>query len=498
MTRPWKHPKTGMYWLRKRVPGDLQDMLGKREEKRSLKTKNATEAKARIAQALSELEARWANLKRGTVALTEVEAHKLAQPVFDRWIQMHKDNPGEQRTWNTEIGVQGVWAPEPSIYPAHLIPAYMRVPFLQEQCFQTADDLLGNAGLTVDETSRKRLARAVSAAMHRASLELEQMALGGPSVPANIHIGAAPSRQGSYRGVPLRELLDGWAKEKKPAKKTLYDWTRLVGQLEQFLGHSDAVRIKSSDLNGWKAALIEKGLRPKTIRDGKVAPVRAILQWGVDNDRLASNPASRVTLDVKQRAGERKRGYTDEEAAKILRAARNQSDEALRWIPWLCAYSGARIAEVSQLRKEDILKSENIWCVRVSPEAGSIKTVSSERLVPLHSAVLKRGFLDFVKSSKPGPLFARLKPDKFGSRGGTGTKVLGRWVRSLGIADPRISPSHSWRHRFKTLSRRHALSSDIVDVIVGHGKKSVGDTYGDFPVAVLKREIEKITSLKRI
>jgi len=36
MSRPWKHPKSGVYWVRKRVPDDLLKLVGKREEKRSL------------------------------------------------------------------------------------------------------------------------------------------------------------------------------------------------------------------------------------------------------------------------------------------------------------------------------------------------------------------------------------------------------------------------------------------------------------------------------
>ena len=31
MARPWKHPKTGLYWLRKRVPDALRGKLGRRE-----------------------------------------------------------------------------------------------------------------------------------------------------------------------------------------------------------------------------------------------------------------------------------------------------------------------------------------------------------------------------------------------------------------------------------------------------------------------------------
>jgi hypothetical protein len=32
MARPWKHPQTGIYWLRKRVPDDLRAAVGKLEE----------------------------------------------------------------------------------------------------------------------------------------------------------------------------------------------------------------------------------------------------------------------------------------------------------------------------------------------------------------------------------------------------------------------------------------------------------------------------------
>jgi hypothetical protein len=63
MSRPWKHPKTGIYWLRKGVPDDLRAAVGKREEKFSLKTRDPVEAKRLHAQALIEIEQRWSNLR---------------------------------------------------------------------------------------------------------------------------------------------------------------------------------------------------------------------------------------------------------------------------------------------------------------------------------------------------------------------------------------------------------------------------------------------------
>lgn len=38
MALPFQHPKTGVFWLRKRVPSDLVLRLGKKEERFSLRT----------------------------------------------------------------------------------------------------------------------------------------------------------------------------------------------------------------------------------------------------------------------------------------------------------------------------------------------------------------------------------------------------------------------------------------------------------------------------
>jgi integrase len=153
------------------------------------------------------------------------------------------------------------------------------------------------------------------------------------------------------------------------------------------------------------------------------------------------------------------------------------------------------VAEICQLRRQDIIKVDGNWAMKFDPDAGSLKTRSSERAVPLHTAVITAGFIDFVQTIASGPLFADLSPDMFGKRGGNGTKVIGRWVRSLGLRDQRLSPNHSWRHRFKTLGRRYGLQLDIVNAITGHGRRTVADSYGEFEMAALYRELSKIPAL---
>lgn len=497
MTRPFKHPKTGVYWLRKRVPEDLRQAVGRAEITRTLGTKDPSEAKAKLADALSELEAQWANLRRGPVELTETQTHHLASPIFAEWTRRYADNPSEQSEWDTKIGNDGLW--DPSTVAKSFAPAATSrvISRLQAYCYSEADALLAAAGYQTGPKSRDRLARAVGAAVQRACLALQRAARGEQLDIASFPI--LPSSSPSHsKYVGIDQLVKDWAAERRPSKKTLYEWTRVLNELKTFLGHDNAAQVTSVHLNNWKAALLAENRRPKTIRDAKIAPVRAIFQWGVDNDKLASNPAARVVIEVKEIAKERKRGFTDAEAVLVLQSARKERNPVLRWIPWLCAFTGARVAEPCQLRREDILKVGDIWCLQFTSEAGPLKTASSERTVPIHSALIDEGFLKFVETVASGPLFKDLSPDKFDSRGGNGTKMVGRWIRGLGIIDGRISPNHSCRHRFKTSARLHEVRADIGDAIVGHGKQSVGDGYGEFPMPAMKREIEKIPSPMRL
>jgi integrase len=114
--------------------------------------------------------------------------------------------------------------------------------------------------------------------------------------------------------------------------------------------------------------------------------------------------------------------------------------------------------------------------------------------VPLHRAILEEGFEEFVRSLPDDSLlFPELTADRFGSPGGKATKVIGRWVRGLGITDPRKAPSHSWRHRFKDVCRRAGIEKAIHDALTGHASGDVGDQYGlGYPLETLAGAIAKL------
>ncbi|TXN74261.1 site-specific integrase [Methylobacterium sp. WL8] len=508
MARPWKHPDSGIYYVRKAVPARLRALVGKSLENVSLGTHDPEEARRRHAKAILEIEERWEALQAGPKALSEREAHELAAPAQDRWIALHRDNPS-LNFWQTDLFERlwqqrrkGLWGRPDVVHQVlHGEYADRGEDEMEEWCLKQADILIRKKGLQVDPDGRRTLAKAVAAAIQRASLILKRHALGdvpGDDRPPKTPL-VAPTpvtrRMGTQASVKFNDLVNGWAAERKPAEKTVYDWTRVMAQLSAFLKHDDVGRITADDLVAWKDSLVAAGLAAKTIRESRLAPVRAILRWGVDNRRLAENPAERITISVKQKPGQGKRGFTEAEARVILDAAAIEKDAVRRWVPWVCAFTGGRLSEVCQLRVEDIVEIEGTRALRFDADAGSLKNIGSERTIPLHSALIAAGFLEFVSSRKAGPLFPELSPDKFGKRGGNGTKVLGRWVRDLGLKDPRLAPNHSWRHRFKTLARNHGLAPDIADAITGHSHRSVGDRYGEYDLSAMKRELEKLPGI---
>jgi transposase InsO family protein len=60
MTRPTKHPKTGVYQIRRRVPKPLQGIIGKAERVISLGTKDPEEAKRKAPAANRKIDEEFA------------------------------------------------------------------------------------------------------------------------------------------------------------------------------------------------------------------------------------------------------------------------------------------------------------------------------------------------------------------------------------------------------------------------------------------------------
>lgn len=343
-------------------------------------------------------------MRKGQRPLSPDDIARLAAEIGDQLRRQLEADPYQPLRWDIEIGAS-LWSPSQTegFYTditRPLSPSARKRIDQQNNCYALADGHLSGRGLAAHPEDRERLARGVSLEVQRIVQNHEAYLLGKREVRLN---GWEPSRSRAPAApLTFETIIQGWLVEKKPNEKTQYTWRRVMKELSEFLDHDDARRVSPDDLVGWKADLLAKGRAAKTIRDSKLAPVRAIFQCAVDNRKLDSNPAARINIDLKSRSSEKKRGYTDEEAKIVLRAARTEKEAHKRWVPWVCAYTGARIAEICQLRSEDIKQISDIWCIAFAAEAGSLKNVNSERVVPVHSGLIDEGFLTFIPPCRPG------------------------------------------------------------------------------------------------
>jgi hypothetical protein len=69
----------------------------------------------------------------------------------------------------------------------------------------------------------------------------------------------------------------------------------------------------------------------------------------------------------------------------MLAAAAKARDPVRRWVAMLGAYSGARVAEICQLRVQDITEIDGIHCMSFAADAGPLKTESSARARCAHA-----------------------------------------------------------------------------------------------------------------
>ncbi len=503
MARPVRHPVTGIWWFRKGVPKHLRPLVGKVEEKVSLRTRDPAEAKIAHARVSAEVEARWQQLAAGVQELSHRQIEGIAGAIYREMIEAHGDDPDKVPAVALTLdramsgpGVQIFMAGDPKA-SATLLKR------LAERNGDQIDAWLDRHGLRLDPESRRKLDERVNAALLQAREQLNRMAKGDYRTDPNGDRFPKLDVPGSQRAAtgknsPLA-AFDAYAKENLLKDRTIKRWRPIFAKIEE--QKKDIRELTRDWAIAWKDQLLESGLSQKTVKEVYLASLKAVCVWAVTNNRMHVNPVEQLTIRLKKRQRLRDPGYTDKEAQRILSAAMAQDNptglsehyrKARRWVPFLCAYTGARVGEIAQLRKEDIKIEDGIHLIRITPEAGAVKT-DAARWVAMHPNLIEQGFIAWATTQPAGPLFTgKQKGGKTPAAERVG-QHLSTWIRNdVGITDVNILPNHAWRHRFKTLARHVGISDDFYDYIQGHSSGSASGTYGIFTPAALYREISRI------
>ncbi|MEX1035039.1 MAG: tyrosine-type recombinase/integrase [Sneathiella sp.] len=430
----------------------------------SLGTRDPSEAKLRQAAIVAYFEGYWQSLKDGPVQLTHKQAVSLSGDIYKAWVGALEDNPGKAETWQrvqdeNNRAISGKIRTNPLAIPTSE-PQDRNSLELRFGGF--VDLILAKRGMVIDPPSRKKLLEQVATAMQMAAKTLERFSSGNYSpdeTPARF-----PEWESSTK-VTLTELFVGWKQENNSLSESTYEaYDRTIRYLRSFLKNEDASRIRPEDIIAFKDFRLQqviprtgKTVSPRTVKNGDLAALKAIFSWAVKERKLPNNPAKEVTLKVRKKPVLRDTFFTRTEASALLRASRDfeksaQMKEktalAIRWVPWICAYTGARVGEIAQLRKSDILQQEGAWVFRISPEAGDVKT-NEQRIVPVHSHLVGEGLLN-VRAERPdGYLFLNAREGQpiRGLRNAIKNRVR-EFIRTI-VSDPDVQPLHGWRHSFK-------------------------------------------------
>lgn len=358
--------------------------------------------------------------------------------------------------------------------------------------------------------------------------------------------GGGSSGTNNPKGPTLEEVAEkfkvyktkeGWGNE-----RTYSTGVRRLERVLDMLGRTkDITRVKRRDLLNVRDQLrecYEPNRKRRTPKDGKMAAdtakshmqiCKALFEYAADEEIIESNIAADVFLRLS--AGSNGKTsylpYMSNEIKSMLAGYVYTSPELPRqrdlidayfWQPLIAMFSGARVGELSQLTigdidAQDILDDEGnvvdkIWYFWLNDEemAQVLKTESSRREVPIHSAILNAGFLEFValrkleeKENPSRPLFlSSAKSNDLNAK-----RVVGRWFNGetgyegyldkFAIKNRDRKCFHSFRHTCVRKLRKQKFDNESIAATVGHEPSSMTGKYGDgFELETLKEIIEHL------
>jgi len=206
----------------------------------------------------------------------------------------------------------------------------------------------------------------------------------------------------------LGDVFKRWKAAKRRSVDTERACERALELFEQQSGNPPVQEITRAQGDAFRAWLQAQGASSKTSRD-RFTWVKSLLRFAYrDLELIPRQPWE--GLDIEHKTETPRKPWTDAQlraffalplfSQRKLPKAAKAGGEAGYWVPLLGLYTGARIGELCQLRVVDIETHEDGAWIRISEEAdgATVKSAAGLRLVPVHSELVRLGFLDYVES----------------------------------------------------------------------------------------------------
>lgn len=541
-----------VYWLRLRVPTDLESYLPFAEWKQTLRTKDLEEAKRLLRARLVEIDHEIATARakasvRPSPPLTKPEAQRIARGQLVEWLAADEDarladgleahenaaNVLEARAdEDREALATGDWRAAQRSAEFALEEEGRWYPADDPSLKLLSMELLKARVQLADMITLRQRGEVVEAPAPMVSIAV-------PAVPSRrpeplVHSSAGSVESGG--GMTLATLVEQYQaarmEERGPraAESNRRKYSHIFRALEELLGADRQVAsisradcrevislLRRVPANASKKypGLSLKAAASAADRDGaaRLAPntltsymqgLSAVFNWALAEEVITRNPVK--GLVKKGDALVKRRGYRREELELIFKAVAPFREEVPSrfWVPAIALYTGGRLNEPCQMSAVDIGEEGGVHYLdftKYDPDTGrliadrSLKTDESARKVPIHADLIAAGFLDFVADVRRrggGRLFPEREQGPDGLYSHAFTKWWGRSLDRLGLTSPALT-FHGFRHGFKDVCGDCGIPEGTAEALGGWAAKSVAARYGDRTrLAHLARESAKI------
>lgn len=356
------------------------------------------------------------------------------------------------------------------------------------------------SALRRDDEDRLAPERASEEQAERAEVETEQLIAALRALTSAAPTKADP-KPPKAKAVTLEALIEHWKRERRLAPKTVRACEVAAIEFDNLHKEPAVQAITRPMVIAYRDWLLKQGKSVKTINDGRLAFIRLLLGVARDRGLVAVNHAEDASLPEDKRAPKARLPYTPEQVQTIMRGTEQfkGAHPARYWLPRLARWTGARVNELHQLRRCDLVERDGYRGVLITndgehdEETGTAmrtKTAGSVRWVPLHAEVA--GFWDWAQGREDGPLFPA-NANKFGIVSDAFVKWYGRQRPTWGIKDRRYV-FHSWRHLFADQCRAAGVAPEVRMALMGHAEGGAAGAYGvgELPPKVLAAALSKL------
>ncbi|WP_167043537.1 DUF6538 domain-containing protein [Burkholderia sp. Ax-1724] len=280
----------------------------------------------------------------------------------------------------------------------------------------------------------------------------------------------------------LRDVVPSWVVRNSPKENAIGRARKALTLFEAAVGKVPLSEMTKATGARFVQYLLDseaRGFGRKTASN-HAAAIGALMTVALKDDLLAQNP---FDLSFDKTIGAKTRTpWTDDELKRLYSHClfSNRMAEVPRWhnveptdaraALLMLLHTGARDGEIGQLRCEDFQVRSGITVIRITAEAGTLKTAESERIVPLASHLLgDPWFSRWLSAITSGTGHAM--PSLWGRARGPGD-TFGQWFRHFRqdacLPLGALEGAHKFRHWMRSALAEKHVGESTTDSIVGH------------------------------